>query len=80
MSLFENYQRRIEQITPILQSYGADSLEQAQEYCLAHGVDPQKIVRETQPIAFDDAAWAYTLGPLSPLKRAQKQQPKLPNI
>ncbi|GFP75051.1 GGGtGRT protein [Clostridium fungisolvens] len=62
MALFESYERRIGQITPVLEKYGIKSLEEARQLCVDLGFDPYTIVRETQPIAFENAGWAYVLG------------------
>ena len=62
MPLFESYDRRIDQITPVLEQYGFASLEETKQFCLDKGVDVQKIVKEIQPICFENALWAYTLG------------------
>src|SRR5574344_2151703 len=59
---FENYERREAGINACLEKYGIASLEAARDLCLSYGIDPMKIVKETQPIAFDNAGWAYTLG------------------
>jgi len=70
--LFENYERRIEGINKCLKENGFTSIEETRDYCLKFGLDPYKIVKETQPIAFDDAGWAYTLGCAIALKRGVK--------
>ena len=62
MALFENYERRAETIQVALDKYRIKSLEEARDICASHGIDPYKIVKETQPIAFEDAGWAYILG------------------
>jgi len=62
MPLFESYERRINQITPVLEKYGFASLEETKQYCLDKGVDVQQIVKDIQPICFENALWAYTLG------------------
>jgi hypothetical protein len=62
MPLFESYERRITQITPVLEQYGFASLEETKQYCLDKGVDVQQIVKDIQPICFENALWAYTLG------------------
>ena len=62
MSLFEGYERRIDKINGVLQEYGIKSVEECKEITLAKGIDPYKIVEETQPIAFENAKWAYTVG------------------
>ena len=61
MALFESYERRINQITPVLEKYGMKTLEDAKAVCAEKGVDPYTIAKETQPIAFENAGWAYTL-------------------
>ena len=62
MALFEGYERRIDQINAVLPEYGFSSIEEAQEYCLSMGVDAYTIVKDIQPIAFENACWAYILG------------------
>ena len=59
---FEGYERRIAKIEKALKEYGIESLEAARDLCLSKGVDVDKIVRGVQPIAFENAVWAYTLG------------------
>ncbi len=62
MALFESYERRIDKINACLKEYGISSIEECKEICLAKGIDCDKIVRETQPICFENAVWAYTVG------------------
>ena len=62
MSLFESYERRIDQITPVLEKYGIKDLEDAKQICLDKGFNPYDIVKGVQPICFENACWAYTLG------------------
>ena len=69
MALFESYERRIDKITPILAEYGISSIEECKEITLAKGIDCDKIVRETQPICFENAVWAYTVGAAIALKK-----------
>ena len=59
---FEGYERRIDKINSELKKYGIKSLEAARELCLNHGVNVEEIVKGVQPIAFENAVWAYTLG------------------
>ncbi len=59
---FEGYERRIDKINACLKEYDLESLEAARDLCLSKGVDADAIVRGTQPIAFENAVWAYTLG------------------
>ena len=62
MALFENYERREAKILATLKEYGINSIEECREITLAKGIDCDKIVRETQPICFENAVWAYTVG------------------
>ena len=59
---FEGYERRIDKINSELKKYGIKNLEAARELCLSHGVNVEEIVKGVQPIAFENAVWAYTLG------------------
>ena len=72
MVRFENYERRIGQITPVLEKYGFKDLEDARDFCLSKGIDCESIVHGIQPIAFDNAVWAYTLGVAIALKTGNK--------
>ncbi|MGI6183443.1 MAG: GGGtGRT protein [Candidatus Fimadaptatus sp.] len=69
MVRFENYERRINQITPVLEKYGFKDLEDARDFCLSKGIDCENIVKGIQPIAFENAVWAYTLGVAIALKK-----------
>ena len=62
MALFENYERREAKILATLKEYGISSIEECKEICAAQGIDPYTIVQETQPICFENAKWAYTVG------------------
>ncbi|HHX63934.1 MAG TPA: hypothetical protein GX702_03485 [Chloroflexi bacterium] len=62
MALFESYDRRIAQINKTLSENGIGSIEEAKEICAAKGFDPYKICKDIQPIAFENAAWAYVIG------------------
>ena len=73
MALFESYERRIDQITPVLEKYGMKTLEDAKAVCAEKGVDPYTIAKETQPIAFENAAWAYVLGAAIAIKKGCKK-------
>ncbi len=73
MALFESYERRIGQITPVLEKYGMKTLEDAKEVCASIGIDPYTITKETQPIAFENAGWAYTLGAAIAIKKGCKK-------
>ena len=69
MALFEGYERRIEKINGVLKEYGISSVEECRDICLAKGVDCDKIVRAGQPICFENAVWAYTVGAAIALKK-----------
>ena len=69
MALFENYERRVDKILAVLKEYGISSIEECKELTLAKGIDVDKIVRETQPICFENAVWAYTVGCAIALKK-----------
>jgi hypothetical protein len=71
MALFESYDRRINQIIPVLEKYGIKSLEDAGEICKNYDVDVAKIVKGIQPICFENAVWAYTLGAAIAIKKGQ---------
>jgi len=71
MALFESYERRIDKINAFLKENGIDSLEEAQAICEDKGLDVAKIVRDVQPIAFDNACWAYTVGAAIAIKRGK---------
>lgn len=62
MELFESYDRRIKEIKPVMEKYGIKDFEDAKRICTERGFDPEKIVRSVQPICFENACWAYTLG------------------
>ena len=72
MALFESYERRIEKINGVLAQYGLNSVEECRELCTAKGFDPYEIVKGIQPIAFEDAAWAYCVGAAIALKKGVK--------
>ena len=73
MALFESYERRIGQITPVLAKYGIASLEEAKKLTDGKGVDVYGIVKGIQPIAFENACWAYILGAAIAIKKGQKK-------
>ena len=70
--LFEGYDRRIEKITPVLAKYGFSKIEETRDFCLSKGIDVEKLVKGIQPIAFENAVWAYTLGCAIALKENVK--------
>lgn len=72
MITFEGYERRIDKLNKELASLGFASLEEAQEICKSKGIDVEAIVKGVQPIAFENAVWAYTLGCAVALKSGVK--------
>lgn len=72
MALFESYERRIDQINKALNENGIDSIEEAKAICDQAGVDAYNIVKGIQPICFENACWAYTVGAAIALKNNAK--------
>ena len=71
MALFEGYERRIDKITAFLEQNGMKTLDEAKALCDGKGVDVFQIVKDVQPICFENACWAYTLGAALAIKRGQ---------
>jgi len=72
MVKFEGIDRRINKINAALKEYKLKNLEEAQEFCASYGIDVHQIVKSIQPIAFENALWAYTLGCSIALKTGAK--------
>ena len=72
MALFESYERRIDKINGVLAQYGISSVEECREICNAKGFDPYEIVKGIQPICFENACWAYTVGAAIAIKSGVK--------
>ncbi len=70
---FEGKERRIDKINAVLAEYGIQDLEQAKALCDEKGVDVAKIVKGIQPIAFENAVWAYTMGAALAIKKGIKE-------
>ncbi len=62
MATFEGYERREAKILGVLKEYGISSIDECRDITLAKGIDVENIVRSTQPICFENAVWAYTVG------------------
>ena len=62
MALFESYERRIDQINAELAKHGISSIEEAKKICDDKGIDVYNLVKSIQPICFENACWAYTVG------------------
>ena len=69
MAQFEGYERREAKILAALKEFGISSIDECKEICDAKGINPYKIVEETQPIAFENAKWAYTVGAAIAIKK-----------
>ncbi len=72
MALFESYERRIDTINKVLNANGIASIEEAKAICDEKGIDPYAIVKGIQPIAFENAGWAYVVGAALAIKRGTK--------
>ena len=62
MALFESYERREKQILAVINQYGINTIEECADVCKAKGLDIYKLVEGIQPICFENAKWAYTVG------------------
>ena len=69
MAKFEGYERRIAKIEASMAENGIESLDAAKELCLSKGINVEEIVKGVQPIAFENAVWAYTYGVALAVKR-----------
>ncbi len=73
MALFEGYKRRIDKVNKVLNEYGIKDLDEAKQICTDGGVDVYTIVKEVQPICFENACWAYIAGAAIALKKGQTE-------
>ena len=72
MVSLESYGRRIKSIEPVMAKYGIEGFEQANDMLLKMGIDVRSIVQGIQPIAFENAVWAYVLGAAIAVKKGVK--------
>ncbi len=72
MALFEGFERKIDKIQGVLAQYGISSVEECRAICEEKGFDPYTITKSIQPICFEDAAWAYTVGAAIALRQGVK--------
>lgn len=72
MALFESYERRIDKVNAALKEYGISSCEEALKICEEKSFNPYNMVKEIQPIAFENACWAYTCGAAIAIKKGSK--------
>lgn len=77
MALFESYERRIDQINAALAKYDIKSIEEAKAICDEKGINVYDIVKPTQPICFENACWAYTVGAAMAIKNGDTKQKML---
>lgn len=68
MAKFESYERRIDKINAVLEEHGIASLDECEQICKDAGIDAYQMVKDVQPIAFENASWAYTMGAAIALK------------
>ena len=73
MAQFEGYERREKKILGVLKEYGISSIDECKKICDEKGIDPYTIVQETQPICFENAKWAYTVGAAIAIKSGCKK-------
>ena len=73
MALFESYERRIDKINSVLSSYGIASLEEAEKITKDAGLDVYGMVKGIQPICFENACWAYTVGAAIAIKKGARK-------
>ena len=73
MALFESYERRIDQINSVLNNYGISSIEEAEKITKDAGLDVYEQVKKIQPICFENACWAYTVGAAIAIKKGAKR-------
>ena len=69
MALFESYERRIDKINSVLNSYGIASLEEAEKITKDAGLDVYNQIKGIQPICFENACWAYITGAAIAIKK-----------
>ena len=69
MQKFEGFERRIDKISGVLAQYGLKDVDEAKAICSEKGIDVEKLVKGIQPIAFENAVWAYTLGAAIAIKQ-----------
>ncbi|MBQ5933083.1 MAG: GGGtGRT protein, partial [Lachnospiraceae bacterium] len=73
MALFESYERRIDQINKVISQYGISSIEECETICKNAGLDVYAMVKKIQPICFENACWAYTVGAAIAIKKGARR-------
>ncbi len=74
MALFESYERRIDKINSVLNSYGIASIEEAEKITKDAGLNVYDQVKKIQPICFENAGWAYTVGAAIAIKKDAEER------
>ena len=74
MALFESYERRIDKINSVLNSYGIASIEEAEKITKDAGLNVYDQIKGIQPICFENACWAYTVGAAIAIKKDVRKQ------
>ncbi|MBR5179082.1 MAG: GGGtGRT protein, partial [Lachnospiraceae bacterium] len=69
----ESYERRIDQINKVISQYGISSVEECETICKNAGLDVYAMVKKIQPICFENACWAYTVGAAIAIKKGAKR-------
>ncbi|MCR5221930.1 MAG: GGGtGRT protein [Lachnospiraceae bacterium] len=69
MALFESYERREPQILAVLKEYGISSIEECKKITEDAGLDVYSMIENIQPICFENAKWAYTVGAAIAIKK-----------
>ena len=77
MALFESYERRIDKINSVLNSYGIASIEEAEKITKDAGLNVYDQIKGIQPICFENACWAYTVGAAIAIKKEPLTQQQL---
>lgn len=73
MAQFEGKERRMPKIEKCLAEYGFANIDETRDFCLEKGINVEDIIKGVQPIAFENAVWAYTLGTAIALKKGIKK-------
>ncbi len=69
MAKFESQERRMPKIDACLKAIRPGVPGGCRELLLSKGIDVDAIVKGVQPICFENAVWAYTLGTAIAVKK-----------
>ncbi len=70
--MFPNYELRIKTIEKLLNKYNIKDIDECIDICKKYNLDVYKIVKDIQPICFEDAPYAYIIGASIALKENAK--------